>query len=358
MTLKSPGVAHGHRAPPGEATPVPTAVATSAADPEECRGLPDVCSEAHHDLRTPLVSVVIPCYNQAHFLGEAIESVVNQTYRHFEVVVVDDGSSDHTSGIAAHFPGVRYIKQENQGLASARNVGIHASRGNYLVFLDADDRLLPTALDAGLNCFAAHPECAFVSGAHIRVSHDGSPLGKPAMPHGGQDHYYAMLHENYIEMHATVMYRRKVLQSVNGFDTSLGACEDYDLFLRITRNYSVYCHDHVVAEYRMHDAQMSRDALLMLKAAMTALGSQWHHVKTDRRYRRAYKAGARFWKELYGKKLANQVLSLGTGGQIKQAVQGTMVFLRYAGVMTMLRSAPVWFAEITARQLKHLSSRR
>src|SRR3712207_4601210 len=106
----------------------------------------------------PLVSIVIPCYNQAHFLGEAIESVLAQTYPHFEVVVVDDGSTDNTEAVAARYPGVRCIRQENQGLAAARNTGIRRSNGSYLVFLDADDRLLPNALEVGLKHLKEHPE--------------------------------------------------------------------------------------------------------------------------------------------------------------------------------------------------------
>ena len=96
-----------------------------------------------------LVSVVIPCYNQAHFLGEAIESVLAQTYPHLEIVVVDDGSTDNTGEVAARYPGVRYVRQENQGLAAARNTGLRHSSGDYLVFLDADDRLLATGRGGG-----------------------------------------------------------------------------------------------------------------------------------------------------------------------------------------------------------------
>src|ERR687885_795015 len=114
-----------------------------------------------------VVSVVIPCYNQAHFLGEAIESVLAQSYPHFEIVVVDDGSTDNTSEVAARYPGVRCIRQNNQGVAAARNTGIRESNGSYLVFLDADDRLLPEALEVGLEQLKVHPECAFVSGQHL-----------------------------------------------------------------------------------------------------------------------------------------------------------------------------------------------
>jgi glycosyltransferase involved in cell wall biosynthesis len=101
-----------------------------------------------------LVTVVIPCYNQAHFLGEAIESVLEQTYPHYEIVVVDDGATDNTSEVASRYPGkVRLIRQENRGLSGARNTGIRHSEGEYMVFLDADDRLLPEALERALSAF-------------------------------------------------------------------------------------------------------------------------------------------------------------------------------------------------------------
>src|SRR5918997_500688 len=129
-------------------------------DPEDAQPDARPPQKEHGGGEEGLVSVVIPCYNQAHFLGEAIESVLSQTYPHFEVVVVDDGSTDNTQEVAARYPGVRYIRQENQGLAGARNAGIRRSNGSFLVFLDADDRLLPRALEAGLKALKEHPECA------------------------------------------------------------------------------------------------------------------------------------------------------------------------------------------------------
>src|SRR5262245_20604446 len=96
--------------------------------------------------RQPLVSVIIPCYNHAHYLGEAIESVLAQTVQDFEIIVVDDGSTDSTADVAARYPRVRYVRQNNQGLSAARNTGIKHGLGRFLVFLDADDLLLPGAL--------------------------------------------------------------------------------------------------------------------------------------------------------------------------------------------------------------------
>src|SRR5919112_4207473 len=153
-----------------------------------------------------LVSVIIPCYNQARFLGEAIESVLSQTYPHFEVVGVDDGSTDNTSEVASRYPGVRCIRQENRGLAEARNAGIRHSRGSHLVFLDADDRLLPGALEAGLRHLKEHPECAFVSGWWKIIAADGSPLPTPPQPRVEKDHYEKFLRICYISTPAAVMY--------------------------------------------------------------------------------------------------------------------------------------------------------
>src|SRR5689334_574125 len=108
----------------------------------------------------PLISVAIACYNQAHFLSCAIESVRAQSYQNLEIIVVDDGSQDNTAEVAKGYLGVHYIWQTNQGLSAARNTGLRHSRGDYLVFLDADDRLLPGALVAGLEYLSIHPDAA------------------------------------------------------------------------------------------------------------------------------------------------------------------------------------------------------
>ena len=124
------------------------------------------------------VGVVIPTWNDARFLSEALQSVFAQTRPADAVVVVDDGSPEDPAGVTAQFPGVRLIRRHNGGLAAARNTGLAALSTSYVVFLDADDRLLPHALAAGLACFAREPESGLVYGAHRSIDVSGRPLGE------------------------------------------------------------------------------------------------------------------------------------------------------------------------------------
>jgi glycosyltransferase involved in cell wall biosynthesis len=277
-----------------------------------------------------LISVIIPCYNQAHFLGEAIESLLGQTYSNVEVIVVNDGSTDDTVEVAARYPGVRCLSQKNQGLSAARNAGIRASQGGYLVFLDADDRLRPEALETGVEYLRRFPECAFVYGRHQLIAVDGSPLPTLQEPTVEGDHYLALLRDNYIGMHATVMYRRAVFDAVGDFNAGFRACEDYDLYLRIAKKFPVYGHEKVVAEYRQHDSSMSRDPALMLKFAMAVMRAQQPYIRGDRQYENAYRAGVKVWRQRYGDRLSSQLRAgMERPGQWRRALRDRMILLRY-----------------------------
>src|SRR6266581_8021645 len=207
-----------------------------------------------------LVSVIIPCYNHAQFLAHAIESVLAQSYSNFELIVVDDGSTDDTAEVVRRYSPVHYVYQDNAGLSAARNTGLRQSRGEFVAFLDADDRLLPHALETGLNSIAEHPECAFVSG-HCRViDTTGSVLAAPRQRCVERDHYIELLGGGtYIWCPASVLYRRCVFNFVHGFDPAMVPVEDYDLYLRITKDFPVHCHAQVIAEYRQHGANTSRN---------------------------------------------------------------------------------------------------
>jgi hypothetical protein len=307
--------------------------------PEDTRrGSLELREERRED--QPLVSVVIPCYNQAHFLSEAIESVLAQSYPHFEIVVVDDGSTDNTSEVAVRYPEVRCIRQDNQGLSRARNTGIHHSRGEYVVFLDADDRLLPDALLTGLKYFRAYPECVFVFGHYSFIAADGSIQKEKPTPHTKilkersdfhtrNDHYAALLRGPYIGVPAIVMYRRFVFESLGGFDPAVNPAADYDLYFRIARKFPVYGHDTVVAEYHRHGTNMTGNAGLMLEATIEVLRSQKVGIRKNKRLMAAYKTGVRKGQKEYGDPLVEQVRAQMQKGEWDRAVQGISVLLRY-----------------------------
>ena len=239
------------------------------------------------------VTVVITTYNHAHFLAEAIDSVIGQNHPADEIIVVDDGSSDDPGTVVASRPEVQFIRQRNQGLASARNTGLWAASSEAIVFLDADDRLLPNALEQGLACLARAPRSGLAYGGYRRTDAEWRPIGEDRY-HPVVDPYTDFLQVNLIGMHAAVMYSRDRLREIGGFDTSLQRCEDYDVYLRMAQTHPIASHPNTVAEYRIHGANISlnnpRDMLRwVLKVyerqksfalARSDTAKAWHHGRS------------------------------------------------------------------------------
>ena len=292
-----------------------------------------------------LVSVIIPCYNQARFLVEAIESVFTQTSTHYEIIVVDDGSSDDTATVAKSFEGVRCLSQKNLGLAAARNAGLRAVNGGYVVFLDADDRLLPNALEDGVAALESHPTCAFAYG-HVRlIASDGSALSSPPQTAILADHYFELLRHNFIWSPGAVIYRRAVFEAVGHFNSLVNSSADFDLNARIARLFPVCCTDTVIMEYRRHDESMSRDAVAMLTGAVTARRLQRKFVRGNRRYEAALQAGTRSAQEDYGEKLISRLRLC-----LQQQEWGKAT----AGLLTLIRYYPQGLVKRAFRKLHHL----
>lgn len=230
-----------------------------------------------------LVSVIIPCYRQAHYLDEAIRSVLAQTYQPFEIIVVDDGSPDNTAEVAARYPGLVCIRQRHLGLPAARNAGLRVSAGETTVFLDADDRLSPDALETGVNSLRAARDCAFVYGFCEFIDHQGAAIPTPPPVPIAENHYRALFKQNHIRSPGAVMFRRSILSRVTGFDQTLvGGCEDIDLYLRITKNWPIHCHGRVILQYRQHRASMSMKRFKMLRASSDLFRKHHEDVKGDR----------------------------------------------------------------------------
>ncbi len=244
----------------------------------------------------PLISLIIPCYNHGRYLQEAFESIYSKGYSNIEIIVVDDGSTDNTKEATEKNAGIKYIYQDNKGLSAARNIGIKNSLGEFLIFLDADDWLLPDAIITNLKFLKEHPESAFVSGGYRLVFMDSDKVTDTTYEVHA-DHYVHFLESNYIGMHAAVMYQRWVFDEFD-FEETLRSCEDYDLYLRISKKYPVFHHNKIIAAYRMHGSNMSSNIPMMLKGVLNVLENQKEDLKTPAQ-KKAYAKGRFNWKEYY-----------------------------------------------------------
>ncbi len=215
----------------------------------------------------PRVSVIVPAYNAAPFLRDALESVLRQTYADWEVVVVDDGSTDRTKDVVEAcipaFDGrLRYVYQENRGCAAARNTAIAVSSGELIALLDADDIWLEKRLESGVRVLDEHPEVGLVHAQVIRIDPEGNIIGKPPLPPekylSGRiaQHIYARRAHLLVP---TVLFRRCCVDAAGNFDESFRATEDRDLWFRIARSFDVAYLNEVVAHYRVLPDSLSRD---------------------------------------------------------------------------------------------------
>jgi glycosyltransferase involved in cell wall biosynthesis len=210
----------------------------------------------------PKVSVIIPCYNQGHYLRGALASVLAQTFDAWEAIVVDDGSIDDTGAVATSFadPRIRYIYQENQGLCAARNTGIRLARGEYLSFLDADDEWGPAFLARCVGVLERDSSLGFVYTRHRIMDAMGIDLprvGGEVVTPGRFRH--RIVEGGFFSCNA-VLLCRDALQNVGDFDTDLTSLEDWDLWLRISRHYSARGIAEPLVRYRVYPGSMSTDA--------------------------------------------------------------------------------------------------
>lgn len=251
------------------------------------------------DDSAPTVAVVITTYNDSAWLPQSIGSVLAQTHPAHEIIVVDDGSAQDPTPVIAPFPCVRLVRQGNAGLAAARNTGLGQAQSQYILFLDADDLLAPTAIASGLACFEQVPEADFVYGAHRTINGDGSTWHHRRFTPVGNKPYRDLLRGNVIGMHATVLYRCDRLLDVGGYDAGLRRCEDYDVYLRMARNGTIACHPEIVAEYRWHDHNMSRNIRAMLKAVLAVHGRQRLFAEANPMDHAAWNEGRSNWRRYY-----------------------------------------------------------
>jgi glycosyltransferase involved in cell wall biosynthesis len=243
------------------------------------------------------VTVVIPCFNQARYLPDAIRSAFAQTHPPVECIVVDDGSTDETSEVAAAF-GTRVIRQANRGVSQARNAGLGAARAELIVFLDADDVLLPDALARGADALGAREDLSAVVSRCEAMSEDGTPMPVAHHPVDPDNLYREWLSKNFVWTPGAATFRRAALVDAGGFSTEYGPAADLAIYLRFARDGRIGFMPGYSVRYRQHPNSMSQNPALMLRATQLALrrerleGPSWARADLER--------GRRAWRDWYG----------------------------------------------------------
>jgi glycosyltransferase involved in cell wall biosynthesis len=221
------------------------------------------------------VDIIIPAFNAAKYLPFALESVSSQTFDDWQILLVDDGSTDNTAEVVAPFldrfgSKIKYIKQNNRGLPAARNTAIRASTAEFLALLDADDVWLPCRLSESLKAFAERPQVGLAYGLVTHIDQEGRLGGTFAGNRRNAEGRIApYIYMRKVELPCpTVTFRRQCIDEVGSFDEAMRATEDRDLWLRIALRYEVAFVPKVLAYYRQSPNSMSADSQRMLNAQL------------------------------------------------------------------------------------------
>jgi glycosyltransferase involved in cell wall biosynthesis len=245
----------------------------------------------------PLVSIVVPSYVRSPqalaLLDETLASVDTQTVQDFEAIVVDDGSPlEMEAAVRSHRNAV-LVRQQNAGCAQARNAGIARARGRYFIFLDADDHLLPKAIEAGLAALEAHPDHGFAVGPREEMTFEGNPVSWDVAPPPAQSYVYLSLLASdwYILPPSSAMFRRETVERVGGFRDPWGA-DDLDFYLRAARMHEAVCYQApAVTRYRRYSTSSSRDGARMLRSIRAVYARERPYVAGNPDAERAHRAG-------------------------------------------------------------------
>ena len=220
--------------------------------------------------KPPAVTVVIPVYNSAHYIAQALDSLKAQTFSDYEVIVVNDGSDDRDELeriLKSHPLSVIYIAQENKGVSAARNAAIKIAKGEFYAQLDADDQWTPDYLEVQLGILADNQDAALVY-PNATIVHDGSDTTLEFMkisPSEGDVNFESLVRQKCVVM-TCVTARLSAIRAAGMFDESLRSCEDFDLWLRIVRNGGqIVYHRRPLVLYRRHEGSLSSDRVWMTR---------------------------------------------------------------------------------------------
>ncbi len=210
--------------------------------------------------------IIIPAYNAARYLAAALDSVEAQTFADWRILLVDDGSTDETAALVAPYQSrigekLLYIRQSNRGLPAARNTAIAHSSAEFLALLDADDVWLPCRLAESLQAFAGRPQVGLAYGLNTQIDPEGKLLGTfQGNRQNAEGKIAPFIYMRKVEFPCpTVTFRRECVDKVGGFDETMRASEDRDLWLRIALEYEIAFVSKVIAYYRVSPNSMSAD---------------------------------------------------------------------------------------------------
>ncbi|MUL38749.1 glycosyltransferase family 2 protein [Gloeocapsopsis dulcis] len=216
----------------------------------------------------PKVSVIIPAFNAMPYLPETVESVLQQTFTDFEVLIVNDGSSDYTAQWVSQLvdPRIKLISQVNQGLSGARNTGITHAQGEYIAFLDADDLWEPTKLEKQVHSLEENPTLGLVYTWSTLVDRTGESIGRVFAYCAEGDTWKKLIEENVVGCGSAAMVHRCCFETVGVFDRNLRSAEDWDMWIRIASRYPFAVVKEPLVQYRQHPSNMSKNWQVMEQA--------------------------------------------------------------------------------------------
>ncbi len=234
----------------------------------------------------PTVSIIIPTYNREHLLGRAIQSVLDQTYQNFELIIVDDGSTDDTEKLVKSFNSekIRYIRHgENKGPSAARNTGIQSAKGDYIAFQDSDDEWMPRKLEKQIRAFeTASPAVGIVYTGRYRIINDKKDYAPPTKwtPKDG-DIFSSLLKVCFV-CTPVVLVKRDCFERAGMFDERFPPFEDWELFLRMSRYYQFkYINEPLVIKYRQPDS-ITENQSACIKGLKQMLETYFEDIKQDK----------------------------------------------------------------------------
>ncbi len=206
---------------------------------------------------TPKVSVCIPTFDRKEYLKETLDSILAQTYKNYEIIIVDDGSTDGTADMITSlgYP-ITYHWQQNTGDAAARNKLIELAKGDYISFIDSDDLLVPDAVEKMVEAIQAQPDEAVVYGSYYRIDEAGKVYGK-CKRKLRSGHITKYLFQTILIHSCGSMFPRKMLKTASPFDDSLKVCSDYDLWLRLSAEYRFIALPEPTFKRRRHLSNLS-----------------------------------------------------------------------------------------------------